>query len=278
VTASSGSVQETNRKGDDLGFSERDLVLLQGSVARNEALHPGRGARWCDFVAGQQAARLRRLRRPRQRAPAVVQLIDKTFYSFFVYQEVLDTPLHYGMENGENPRELETSQLIRLMNVIAEEIYIGKFDSDIGTDKIESQLQKGTNFPLPHLRAFRMSKEEVLYNWLKFVEQIAYTYFVNTGMPTQKERLFQYPFPEQLWTNIRNFVRNLAGLPLWANKDLSETVFGGKAEQQLLGDSVRHRKEPARGSGDAKGLELGGDDQVKSLKLPAVPMGNILQR
>jgi hypothetical protein len=39
-------------------------------------------------------------------------------------------------------RELETSQLIRLMNVIAEEIYIGKFDSDVGTDKIESRCRR----------------------------------------------------------------------------------------------------------------------------------------
>jgi hypothetical protein len=37
--------------------------------------------------------------------------------------------------------------------------------------------------------------------------------------------LLQYLFPEQLWINIRNFVRNLATLPLWVNKDLSATVF-----------------------------------------------------
>ena len=54
-----------------------------------------------------------------------------------------------------------------------------------------------------------MSKEEVLYNPLRFIEQIAYAYFVNTGMATQKERLFQYQFSKQLWSNIRNFCAQL---------------------------------------------------------------------
>ena len=114
------------------------------------------------------------------------------------------------------------------MNVLAEELYVGKFDPDIGTDKIESRLQKGEVFKHDHLRAFRMSKEELVYNWLRYIQQVARNYFINTGKSIQEDKLFQYPFPEQLWTNIRNFVRNLAALPLWVNKDLSETVFGGK--------------------------------------------------
>jgi hypothetical protein len=48
------------------------------------------------------------------------------------------------------------------------------------------------------------------------------------GKPDPQERLFQYPFPEQMWDNIGKFLRNLKDLPLWANRDLSETVFGGK--------------------------------------------------
>jgi hypothetical protein len=248
---------ETNRPADDLAFSERDLVAYFKGQSREMKRYILDAVR--DSVTSSADNKLRDFidygGRGKER-PLSYSSIDKTFYSFFIYQEVLDTPLHFGLEDGQNPRELETSQLIRLMNVIAEEIYIGKFDSDIGTDKIESQLQKGANFPLPHLRAFRMSKEEVLYNWLKFVEQIAYTYFVNTGMPTQKERLFQYPFPEQLWTNIRNFVRNLAGLPLWANKDLSETVFGGKANNSFWETVFATGKSPQGVQVMPKGLNL----------------------
>lgn len=48
------------------------------------------------------------------------------------------------------------------------------------------------------------------------------------GKPDPKEQLFQYPFPEQIWDNITRFLRNLTALPIWINRDLSETVFGGK--------------------------------------------------
>jgi len=114
------------------------------------------------------------------------------------------------------------------MNLIAHEIYTDKFDLEIGTDKIENSLQKGKDYPHDHLRAFRMSKEEIVYNWLSYVGQIARTYFIMLGKPDPQERLFQYPFPEQVWDNIAKFLRNLVDLPLWVNRDLSETVFGGK--------------------------------------------------
>ena len=60
---------------------------------------------------------------------------------------MLETPLNYRMEEGENPRDLERRQILCLMNLIAEELYIGKFDPELGTDKIENRLQKGDNYP-----------------------------------------------------------------------------------------------------------------------------------
>lgn len=221
--------QETGRAEDDLAFSERDLVNYFKGQSREMKRYILDAVR--DAVTSSPENRLRDFidygGRGKER-PLSYSSIDKTFYSFFVYQEVLSTPLNFGLESGENPRQLETSQIIRLMNLIAEEIYIGKFDPDVGTDKIESRLQKGENFALDHLRAYRMSKEEVLYNWLRYIQQIAKFYFINTGKPIQEEKLFQYAFPDQLWDNIRFFVRNLAELPLWVNRELSATVFGGK--------------------------------------------------
>src|SRR5665213_509229 len=160
--------------------------------------------------------------------PLSYSTIEKTFYSFFVYQQVLNTPINYRMEEGENPRDLEYRQILRLMNSIAKEIYVDKFDPEIGTVKIENRLQKGDNYPHAHLCAFRMSKKEIVYNWLGYVGQIARTYFSMLGKPDPQERLFQCVCPEQVWGNISKFLRNLAALPLWVNRDLSETVFGGK--------------------------------------------------
>ena len=82
----------------------------------------------------------------------------------------MQTNLDYKLEEGLNPRELEKEQIRHLMNIIADEILIGKFDFDIGTNRIENQIQKGESLPMEHVRAYRMVKEEVLYNWLKYIQ------------------------------------------------------------------------------------------------------------
>jgi hypothetical protein len=222
-------IKETGRPADDLSFSERDLVnhfkgqsreikrYILDAVRNGVTSDPGNKLR--DFIDFGGRGK---------ESPLSYSTIEKTFYSFFVYQEVLETPINYRAEEGENPRIVETSQILRLMNLIAEVLYIDKFDPEVGTDKIESKLQKGETFKLDHLRAFRMSKEEIVYNWLQLVGQIARTYFITLGKPDPKDRLFQVPFPEQVWENIRKFLENLAVMPLWVNVDLSDTVFGGK--------------------------------------------------
>ncbi len=222
-------LHETGKSPDDLNFSERDLVnhfrgqsreikrYILDSVRNGVTSDPDNKLRdYIDFGG-----------RGRE-SPLSYSTIEKTFYSFFVYQEVLETPINYRIEEGENPRILECSQILRLMNLIAKVIYIDKFDPEVGTDKIESKIQKGETIKLDHLRAFRMSKEEIVYNWLQYVAQIARTYFTVLGKPDPKERLFQVPFPDQIWVNIETFLKNLVSLPLWVNPSFSDTIFGGK--------------------------------------------------
>lgn len=160
--------------------------------------------------------------------PLSYSTIEKTFYSFFIYQDPLETPLNYLLEEGENPREIEKSQIIDLMNIIAEEIFIEKFSTDIGTHRIESNIQKGEHYSEDHLIAFRLSHEEIIYNWLKLIQKIIHLYFLTLGKAYDEKKFFQYKFDPQLWTNIRNFVRNLVKMPVWVNKDLASSAFGGK--------------------------------------------------
>lgn len=160
--------------------------------------------------------------------PFSYMTIDRTFYSFFIFQEVLDTPLDFKLDEGENPRELEKTQIMQLMNIIAEEIFIGRYDSDIGTAQIESKIQKGENIALAHLCAYRMAREEICYNWLKLVHQVIKNFFIMQSHYIKEEKIFQYPFPQPLWDKIRLLICNLRNLPVWSNKQLSSTVFGGK--------------------------------------------------
>lgn len=160
--------------------------------------------------------------------PLSYSTIEKTFYSFFVYNDLLTTAFNHKSEEGTNPRELEIEQIVRLMNVVAEKIYVGKYDHSLGAGRIESNIQKGKDVPEPHLCAFRMAKEEIIHNWLRYVRQIVQNYFITNGKPINEKRLFQYPIPETCWENIENFLDALKQLPLWANRDLSLSVFGGK--------------------------------------------------
>jgi hypothetical protein len=160
--------------------------------------------------------------------PFSYSTIEKTFYSKFIGPTMLETPWNHRSEQGENPRTMEVAQVVRLMSLISEKIYMGKYDEEIGTSKLEYKVQKGEDVPERHLRAFRMAKEEILYCWIGYIGKIIENHFLMLGRVVDNQRLFQYPFPEQLWANIGYFVDNLARLPMWVNRDASLTLFGGK--------------------------------------------------
>ena len=118
------------------------------------------------------------------------------------------------------------------MNIIADKIYINRFDFTRGTNRIENDVQKGEIVAEPHLRSFRMSKQEILHSWLRLVRQIIYHYFVTTGKPVDETKMFQQEVPAACWANVENFIESLTGLSLWVNKDLSLSAFGTKRNNE----------------------------------------------
>ena len=79
-----------------------------------------------------------------------------------------------------------------------------------------------------HLAAYRVSKEEVMYNWLLYLRKVIESYFNNTGKIFDNNKLFQEKFDAQLWENLRNFTHSLMMLPLWRDRSMASTVFAGK--------------------------------------------------
>jgi len=221
--------RERGLSPDDFNFSERDLMNQYKGESKEMGRYILDAVR--DSITHHQANKLKDyidFGGQGKEKPFSYSTIEKTFYSFFIYPDVLDTPVNYQLEEGENPRELEEEQILRLMNIIAEEVFVGKFDPDIGTYRIEKRIQKGEDIPDNHLIAYRMSREEIIYHWLRYIEQIIKDYFIIQGKPIQEKKLFQYRFPEPLWERIRMYVRNLVNLPLWMNQELSATIFSGK--------------------------------------------------
>ncbi len=163
--------------------------------------------------------------------PISYSAFDKAILSPFISATlVLNTPIDYKSDEGQNPRELEISQIVRILNILAEKIYINKFIPEVGTARIENKIinQKDTDITDEHLLAFRISKEEILYNWIQYLKMVINAYFMNTGKIIPADKIFQTEFPNQLWINVENFIKNLILLPLWRDRSMANTIFAGK--------------------------------------------------
>lgn len=216
---------------DDYSFSEYDLVnFFRGENIRKYIIDSLK-----DSIRRDPANKLTAyidMDGKGKKLPISYSTFDKTFLSLFINNKnILTTRMDYKTDQGENPRELERSQLIRLMNILADEIYIGKFNPEIGVAQIEDKIIKGRDedITLDHLIAYRISKEEIMHEWLKLVRNVIKQAFAYKGKVfDDDESPFQVPFDDRLWQNITNFIRNLRGLPLWQNKQLAASVFSGK--------------------------------------------------
>ena len=255
--------EETGIALDDENFSELDLVnhfkgegremrrYVIDRVRDSITTHWQNGLRDYIEYGGRSADK-----------PLSYSTVEKTFYQFFIGSEVLTTPFNFKFEEGTNPRQLEIDQIVRLMNIIADQIYVGQFDPTRGARRIENDVQKGQDVAEPHLRAFRMAKEEIIHNWLRLVRQIVYQYFITTGKPIDERKLFQYEIPEACWQTIENFIDALKRLPLWINKDLSISAFGGKQNNAYWQSVFETGKTP----NGAVVMSQGGLDLLEMIK------------
>ena len=236
---------------DDFSFSEQDLVRhFKGEskqmqrfiidAQRNAIARDGEN-RLLEFVewSGKVADR-----------PMAYSTVESAFFQL-IYQKALGTPIHQGAE-----RELERRQMTTLMNVFADTFFIGQWDFDIGGRQLESKIQKGVKFPDGHLRAWRISREEVAVNVLRWVRLVIENYNAVTGKQVERERLFLEEFPDLLWGNIRRFLRRLSELTCWTNTELSSSVFGPKQNRDYWESVFKTGKSPSGTVILPRGLEL----------------------
>jgi hypothetical protein len=219
---------------DDLSFSEQDLVrFFRGErremeryiidAQRDNITHSTEN-KLLEFVewAGKVAAR-----------PISYSTVEKTFFKEFLYKQALDTPIEEGLEQGTNCRLVEREQMVRLMSLFAQVCFIGKWDPEIGGRRLENRVQKGEKIDENHLRAWRMAREEVVDNVVRWIRLVIENYFSWTGKMIDRERLLHTPLPDDLWRRIEVFLHNLAQLPCWVDRNLSTTVFGPKQNPEF---------------------------------------------
>jgi hypothetical protein len=245
---------------DDQSFSEQDLCQFfrEKNTKKfitdriKKAVETAEDNRLKDFIDYDGKAKT---------YPISYSTFDKVFLSSFISSKtILSTPIDYLADAGMNPRELEIRQISRLLSILADEIYIGKFNKEIGVYRLEDMIVKGRGDLITdaHLTAFRMSKEEVAMAWVPYLIQVIETYFYILGRANDisKANPFQTLFDEQLWTNLRNFIVNLAALPLWSNRELARSHFSGKKNADFWKCVFNTGKTPEGRSVLAKELKV----------------------
>lgn len=163
--------------------------------------------------------------------PLSYSTFEKTMLASFVNAKtILQTPINYKIDEGLNPRMLEKDQLIRLCNLLVDKILLDKYDPDIGTYRIENNIASGSgdNIPDDHLIAYRFFKEEIMYNWIQYLRLLIKNFYAYSGAMYNEDNLFQQPIPDKLWDNIGLFIDSFIELPLWRDRSMSSTIFGGK--------------------------------------------------
>ena len=213
----------------DYSFSEQDLVrFFRGESremeryiidAQRDAVTHDPTNTLLEFVewAGKGADR-----------PLSYTSIERSFFKEFIHKKALDSPIDMGLEQGNNPRQLERQQIVLIMNLFSEVFFIGKWDPETGGRRLESRVHSGDSIQEEHLRAWRVAREEVLANVLRWLRLVIEHYFAFAAQMYDRERLLHRLLPDALWEHMRNFFTNLAGLPCWCDKNLSMTVFGPK--------------------------------------------------
>ena len=228
---------------DDNSFSEKDRVAFfrgaQKEVQKyivdwvRDSVNYHRDNRLKEYVewAGKKGDR-----------PLAYAALERTFFAEFLYKQALDTPIAFGMDRGDNPRIIERDQLVRLMSLYADTFFVGQWDPDLGGRRLEAHLQKGEVIAEGHLRAWRVTREEILATIMKHVRLVIEHYFAVNGIPIEKDRLMQHRLPEDVWARVETFLRRLSGLPAWFDKSLSNTVFGAKQNRDFWTEVFRTGK------------------------------------
>ncbi len=252
--------QDHTLNDDDLSFSEQQLIdyfkgenvnikkYIIDSIKHSITHHKENKLK--DFVDFEGKAK---------ELPISYSAFDKTFLRYFVNPKIfLSTTINHRSDEGLNPRELEINQAVRLLSLIAEKVYIGKFKPEIGVYRIEKKIidHKDTDITDDHLVAFRISKEEVIYNWLQYLIKVIENYFNNTGRLFDNKKLFQERFDDQLWQNIENFLDHLSLLPLWKDRSMAATIFAGKQNYDFWKTVFQTGKSPDGADVLAKSLNF----------------------
>ena len=81
------------------------------------------------------------------------------------------------------------------MSLFAEVFFVGHWDPELGGRRLENRLQSGDKIPEPHLRAWRIAREEVMTNVMRWIRLVIANYNAYTGRVVREDRLLHVALP-----------------------------------------------------------------------------------
>jgi hypothetical protein len=122
---------------------------------------------------------------------------------------------------------------------------VGNWDPELGGRRLESQVQGGEKIAEPHLRAWRIAREEVLSNVTRWIRLVIANFYAYTGKVIHEDRQLHSRLPDELWDRLQNFIESLSRLPCWVDRNLSSTVFGPKQNSEYWEKVFQTGKAPS---------------------------------
>ncbi len=163
--------------------------------------------------------------------PISYDSVEKTFFRWFIDATPCEAEI-LEREEYSYERDIEASNLVKLMNLFAEKTLEQKFDKNIGAYKIEEQIRKGNIIPDEHLRAFRLYRPAAFIVWCEFLKEAIATYLIlnrkiTNDMKMEKKKgrgtkILWAKLDDNDWSAIGKMIDKIIGHKIWI--DRGETI------------------------------------------------------
>lgn len=157
-------------------------------------------------------------------APLAYGVVERTIFALCLSAE--QAPLSHVAEEGEDPRAVETEQTVQLMNLLADRLFAGRFQPEIGARRLERRLAAGEAIPAAHIVAVRIAREEPQYALIAACRAAALAALTAARpAPVDATRLLQYRLPAAAWQAVAAAIARVLALPFWTAQGEAAGVF-----------------------------------------------------
>lgn len=185
------------------------------------------------------------------RYPLSYDTLQKTMLDVMLFQK----PAKETVDQTERCRQMEKENLIRLLNILVEEILAnGRFDLNLGVRRMDDRLASDPqSVPDSHLRAYRICRKAAMMIWSKELKR-AVQLLLNaktryaTASWSEKRPLWAQVLEED-WQQIRKMIRAIRDHKVWGERTNPDIVAALLSNRQkdwsdiLLKGTLPGRKE-----------------------------------